>query len=349
MGNEGPKDLILSPQTIQKDLQGMMGQLEAALPRHMNPDRMARIALTELRKNPKLFRSTRESFFGSIITASQLGLEPGVNGQCYLIPYENRRAGTVICTFVPGWKGYMDLVNRTGRAAAWTGAVHDGDKFEFEYGDRPRIVHKPGKWAGEKDALIYVYSVGRVNGSDYPVLEVWDMGKIWAHRDKFNKVGDRHYSYENPEMYARKIPLLQVIKYLPQSVELANAQALDNSAAEGKQLLTIDMAMTGALEDGGTGTDPQEGAEIERLMEQMGWEEKKRSACRDMYDGRPADMLKYVQGESEKAGKRHVGPKAATVEKPATAPASASSQPQQQAVTVQDGTASSSSGDKLDF
>jgi recombination protein RecT len=31
-------------------------QIAAALPRHMTPDRMARIALTELRKNPDLMQ-----------------------------------------------------------------------------------------------------------------------------------------------------------------------------------------------------------------------------------------------------------------------------------------------------
>jgi hypothetical protein len=51
------------------------------------------------------------------MTAAQLGLEPGINGQGYLIPYK----GT--CTFVPGWKGLVDLVARSGRATVWTGVV----------------------------------------------------------------------------------------------------------------------------------------------------------------------------------------------------------------------------------
>ena len=72
-----------------------------------------------------------------------------------------------------------------------------------------------------------------------PVIEVWDIDKIWMHRDKNNKCRDKndHYSFKHPEMYARKIPLLQVLKYLPSSIELASASALDVTASEGRQSL----------------------------------------------------------------------------------------------------------------
>lgn len=47
-------------------------------------------------------------------------------------------------------------------------------------------------------------------------------------------------------MYARKLPILQVIKYLPKSVELATAASLDYAADAGTQSLTIDSV----VEDG---------------------------------------------------------------------------------------------------
>ena len=55
-------DLTINPRTILTELQKFKPQMEAALPRHMTPDRMARIALTQLRVNPKLFKCTPESF-----------------------------------------------------------------------------------------------------------------------------------------------------------------------------------------------------------------------------------------------------------------------------------------------
>ena len=206
-------------------------EIARALPKHMSGDRLARIALTEFRKNPKLNQCDPRSVYAAVIMASQLGLEPGINGQCSLVPYKQE------CQLIPGWKGLVDLVNRTGRATAWTGAVFDGDEFDWALGDRPFVTHRSG---GEDDwkLMTHVYAVGRVNGSEYPIIEVWPIKKVWKHRDRYNKVGDRHYSYKHPEMYARKIPLLQVIKYLPSSVELSRALDMEYAANHGAQHLT---------------------------------------------------------------------------------------------------------------
>lgn len=205
-------------------------EIARALPKHMSGDRLARIALTEFRKAPKLANCDPRSVFAAVIMASQLGLEPGINGQSYLIPY-----GTE-CQFVPGWKGLIELVNRTGRATAWTGAVFEGDEFEWELGDRPFVRHRPcGEDAPEK--LTHVYAIGRINGIEFPHIDVWKIEKIWRHRDRHNKVGQRHYSYRHPEMYARKIPLLQVIKYLPSSIELNAALEMNQAADRGAQRL----------------------------------------------------------------------------------------------------------------
>lgn len=222
------------PKTFPELLEKMRPEIARALPKHMNADRMMRIALTEFRKAPKLGECELSTVFGAIITLSQLGLEPGVLGQAYLIPYKK------VCQGIPGWQGYADLVARGGRASIWTGAVYKGDAFDYELGDRPFIKHKPDESGALQglDELRYVYSVGRIKGAEWPVIEVWSTAKIEAHRNRFNKVGSAHYSYQHFEMYGRKIPLLQVIKYMPKSVEIQQAFDLDQAAENGQ---TIDM------------------------------------------------------------------------------------------------------------
>jgi hypothetical protein len=200
----------------------------------------------------------------------------------------------------------MELLSRTGRASAWTNAVYDGDEFDYEYGDKPFVHHKPGKWAGKENALMFTYSVGRQKEAEWPVIEVWDIDKVWAHRNKQNKVGERHYSYAHPEMYARKIPLLQVLKYLPSSPELANASALDVTASEGRQALTINMALNNDLDtgaDSSTATvdpeDPQE-QELESLFEKLQKNPTERKMLRDSYNSQGGlgmgELIKYLKG-----------------------------------------------------
>ena len=216
-----------------KRLEVFKKQMSLALPKHLNADRMTRLILTAFSQNPKLFECNENSVYASIITASQLGLEVGVGGQGYLVPYAGR------CQFVPGWRGLVNLVNRSKDAAVWTGAVFQGDRFDYSLGSNPSIEHKPGD-EFEVDKLTHVYACGKVNGAEIPTIEIWPIEKVKKHRDRFNKVGKRHYSFEHLEMYARKVALLQVLKYMPQSIELTAATELANRSEHGGEQVVLD-------------------------------------------------------------------------------------------------------------
>lgn len=229
MSNELKTTAPASPvAAFSKTLDRMKPQMALALPKHMSADRMARLALTAFSTNRDLQACRQETILASLMTATQLGLEPGINGQGYLIPYK----GT--CTFVPGWKGLVDLVSRAGRATVWTGAVYAGDHFDYQLGDEPFCRHKPDDGEGE---FTHVYAIGRVKDAQMPVIEVWSRKKVQKHLAQYNKVGNRHYalsSESNFEMYARKVALLQVLKYMPSSIELANAIEVSHAAEAGQ-------------------------------------------------------------------------------------------------------------------
>ena len=237
------------PTSFPQLLTAYKSQIAAALPKHISGDRMLRVALTAFRQNPKLAECEPRSVFAACVVGAQLGLEPGILGQAYLVPYNDRKNRIMICQFIPGWQGLVDLVNRSGRASVWTGAVYKGDEFEYEYGSNPHIHHKPnpdGGDDGDPANLLYVYSVGRVKGSEFPVIDVQSNLKVRRHRDRYNKVGDAHYSYENFEMYARKVPLMQVLKYMPKSIEMQNAVVVSYGADSG-HVIDIKEAMDGTF------------------------------------------------------------------------------------------------------
>lgn len=232
MGNIVP--VFQTPGATSKWLAALQPQMKLALPKHMSVERMTRLVLTVFSQNPKLAECSPFSVAASIMTASQLGLEPNVNGQGYLIPYGGA------CTFVPGWKGLVDLANRGGRCTVWTGAVYKGDDFDYQLGDNPFVRHKPGDGDENPDDLLYVYAIGRIKGQEVPVVEVWSRAKVDRHLKKWNKLGAKHYALANNranfEMYGRKVPLLQVLKYMPQSIELTAAMAASHAAEEGRTI-----------------------------------------------------------------------------------------------------------------
>jgi recombination protein RecT len=230
--------VVASPaKSLSNFLTQYKGQIANALPKHISPDRMVRLTMTAFSQNSALQKCDLHTIFGSVIVASQLGLEIGVGGQGYLVPYGKT------CTFVPGWQGLVDLVSRAGRATVWTGAVYVGDEFDWALGDMPYIKHRPAGGGDSYKDITHVYAVGRVNGSQYPVLEVWSMDRVIRHLNKYNKVGTRHYALtdngRNMEMYARKVVLLQVLKYMPKSIEVQRAMDVATAVDAGKPF-TID-------------------------------------------------------------------------------------------------------------
>lgn len=207
-------------------------QVALALPKHITADRMVRLAMTSFSQNKALQNCDMNSIFASVIIAAQLGLEIGVGGQGYLVPYKGK------ATFVPGWQGLVDLVSRAGRATVWTGAVYRGDKFDWALGDNPFVKHQPEGDADHWRDITHVYAIGRINGSQYPVIEVWTMDRVERHLNKYNKVGSNHYALKddgaNMEMYARKVALLQVLKYMPKSIEVQKAMDVAHAVDSGK-------------------------------------------------------------------------------------------------------------------
>ena len=230
-------------------LKAHAAEIGRALPAHLSADRMARIALTAFRRNPKLAECDPRSVFACVIQSAQLGLEPDTLGRSYLIPYKvNKKTAEgwkshYECQFVPGWKGLVDLMNRSGSGSVWTGAVFAGDEFDYQCGDSPFVRHRPRGDATA--AMTHVYAVGRTKGSDWPIIEIWTAERCEKHRNRYNKVGEAHYSFQNWEMYCRKVVLLQVMKYMPCSAEMVQAIALNDASEIGRQMLSVDDAIQG--------------------------------------------------------------------------------------------------------
>jgi len=225
----GQSDRPQSPVAVFSNfMDKLKPQMALALPKHLTADRMTRLALTAFSTSEALQRCTTKSIAASIMTAGQLGLEPGVNGAGFLVPY-----GTT-CTFVPGWKGLVDLVSRSGRGTVFTGVIFKDQEYTFIDGaKRDLIIHNETDLDDPAD-ITHAYAIGWVKDATMPIIELWRVSKIRKHRDKYNKQGQKHYSYRDWEMYARKAPLLQVIKYMPCSIEVANAVALSDAADRGR-------------------------------------------------------------------------------------------------------------------
>lgn len=227
------KELMANNQIeVKALLHKMQGEMARCLPKHLTPDRMTRIALTQLRTTPKLQECSPQSFIAAIMQASQLGLEPGVLGSCYLIPFWNKRLGTYECTFMPGYRGFLDLARRSGQIESLVArAVYENDEFTYEFGLKDNIIHKPTM--GEKGDLICVYAVAilKDGGHQFDVMSKKEVDKI---RDTSQSKENGPWVANYDEM-AKKTIVRRLFKWLPCSVEMQKVISLDEQQEIGIQ------------------------------------------------------------------------------------------------------------------
>lgn len=233
-----------APKPPKNDFPAMLehykGEIARALPKHLNADTMTRIALTCFRMNPKLAECQPASVFASVIQASQLGLRPGLIGECFLIPYKDQ------CTLQIGYQGLLELVRRSGLVDS-IGAylVYENDHYKVSFGTRPGVEHEP-KLDGDRGKVKFGYAVAQIKGGGSHV-EVMTLDEIAKIRDRSQNVRNaKKFGKETPwdtdfEEMARKTLIRRICKYLPKSPDLAIALSVEGHA------VTVDEAISGTF------------------------------------------------------------------------------------------------------
>lgn len=214
-------------------MQQYKGQIEAALPQHMTPDRLMRICLTEFRKNTRLQQCDHLSFLGAVVTAASLGLEPGsALGQCYLVPYKNE------VEFQIGYRGMIDIARRSGNIVSISArAVYEGDHFKVIYGTEDAIEHEPKFKSSE---LTHVYAVAKLQGGgvQFDVMSVQEVDQI---RTRYSKASQGKAWTDSYDEMAKKTVLRRLFKMLPASVELA--KALSSEEVKAHEIIDADYSI----------------------------------------------------------------------------------------------------------
>lgn len=238
-----PNGEIVKRNTAPKDLKGLLasmtGEIARALPRHVNADRMSRIALTALNSTPKLAQCTPTSFLGCIVQAAQLGLEVNTPlGHAYLIPFEDKKRGLITCQLIVGYQGMIDLARRSGLVKAlYAYPVYEGDKFAWSLGLNPNITHEPSTEPNrERRNITHVYAVAKLEGGE-PIFTVLTRSEVEKYRDRSraSRSGPWVTDYE---AMALKTAIRRLFRWLPKSAEMATAAAFDEALETGKSQLT---------------------------------------------------------------------------------------------------------------
>lgn len=208
----------------------------ALLPRHLTGDRFAAIALRQFKLVPKLRECTPASILASMIDAAQLGLEIGLGGECWIIPYEIK--GTMTASMQVGYLGHLKLAWQSGMVASVEAGVAtreevDAGRFEFQHGTSGFLHHRPieGRELNEK-TIAYAYGIVWSKGADRPVWRVLDAKDIDRIRRTGRSANSPAWVNWFDEMAMAKA-LKRTLKWAPKSRELGAAIALDDESDAG--------------------------------------------------------------------------------------------------------------------
>ncbi len=233
---------VMNPQlkTLQDLFTKYREQLALAMPDHMAPEKLIRLALTAISNNPKLLECTPKSLMRCMMYSAEFGLEPGPFGLCYYVPFKNNKEKCTEAVFIPGYKGVLKLVRNSGELrTVMVEPVYEQDAFHVSYGLKPDLTHTPS-FKKDRGQLLSFYCVILLKdgGAQFKVMS---LAEVETHRDEFSqsfktsqKFGKGDSAWETDfNAMACKTVLLKTAKLCPISKEAQNLMAVEEAGELG--------------------------------------------------------------------------------------------------------------------
>lgn len=143
-------------------------ELQKLLPRE-KASRFVATGLRALSRNPDLLRATQKSLVNAFYDAAVLDLEP-VLGSVYFVKYGDQ------ATMQIGYRGLVELAKRGDPTIEdiYGQVVYDGDEFDYQEGDDPRLTHKPNlsRTVSDPTKITHVYGIAFRLGGRRPIFVV---------------------------------------------------------------------------------------------------------------------------------------------------------------------------------
>jgi recombination protein RecT len=222
--------------TMRDALSKIYPTLAGSLPQGaMDPQRMYTLSCMAIERVPALLDCTVISVVRGILNAAQLGLDPtGLGGQAYLIPRKNKRTGMMEANFEIGYRGYINLMTRSGRVIKVVARlVRENDRFQLLCGSEERLVHAPCT-DSDPGKLESCYAVATfANGmTQFEFMQLADVYKI-RNQSQAYQAGVGPWIDHEEEMI-RKTVTKKLAKYVPSDPGLDFGMTADDAAETGE-------------------------------------------------------------------------------------------------------------------
>jgi recombination protein RecT len=171
-----------------------------------------------------------------VIQGAELGLTPGsALNSAYLVPFKNNTNGGEVweAQLIVSAQGLCELIYRSGLVSFVSAeVVYRGDDFVYELGLEPKLLHIPMDETIDPAEITHAYMVvGLKDGSR--IFKVMTRKAIDRIRDRSPQGGTKGPWKDHYAEMARKTVIKNGSKYVPKSIEVARAVALDHAQETG--------------------------------------------------------------------------------------------------------------------
>jgi recombination protein RecT len=216
----------MSNLTTKQDIKSLINsdsmreQFARALPKHLSPERFARIAITALTRTPKLAECTPASVMKCLLDLSAMGLEPD-GRRAHLIPYGKD------CTLIVDYKGLVELIRRSGDVVSLRAeSVCEKDEFAWSNGE---ITHRID-WRTDrgKPQAFYAEAVMKSGERQTAVMTLTEVEAIRSR----SRAGNSGPWLDHFSEMGKKTVVRRLAKMLPLSSEVMRAVESDDQQFE---------------------------------------------------------------------------------------------------------------------
>jgi len=215
-------------QVLRTALEKASSKLQAVAPKHLKVERVIRILLSAVSRNPKLAECSQESVLNFCMKCSETGLEPIGAGGAWPVPYKNKYTGKYEMQFIPDYRGLVNCAKRAECITdAWAEVVKEKDDFSYALGLDPTLTHTPA--TGDRGKLINAYCIFVFpDGSKRFV--VMDKAEVEGIRKRSKASGDGPWVTDESEMWKKTVTRRAMKPFAGMSTALDAAIEADNDA-----------------------------------------------------------------------------------------------------------------------
>jgi len=234
-----PKGELTKPATKYDTFKNLIEKYKSdfamLVPKTMDPEKVFRLAISAVRRTPKLLECDQLTIVGAMLEATSCGLEVNTPmKESFLIPFQNNKTGKLEAQLIVGYRGYIKMFLNSPRGVTIFGAaVREHDIFDYSYGTSEFLLHKPVKSGKSVDRgpIVAFYAYARMDQNAYRfiVMSVEDVNII---RDTYSagykSAHERNKDDESPwvsnyEDMGIKTCIRGLEPFIPKSAEVQRA------------------------------------------------------------------------------------------------------------------------------